>query len=94
MKFPISIEIIDDEIVLFLGQITPEFKRELNNVNLGSSPVLIRSNGSPQLGGNIYVNGTKLMYNYTIARSPYSENKYNEYINTINKYKKKLGYDE
>ena len=96
MQFPVSIEVIDDQIVLFLGEITEEFKLavmriEHHNLGLYSG---IRAVSAPDLIGNIYVNGDSKSCNYKIMTRPYSLRSFTDYSNTIKAYKRELGYDE
>lgn len=90
MKFPISIQVIDDRMYLFQGYISEDFKRRLNE--LGNR---IQSEGSPQIGSStLYINGRVIKKNYTIMGQEYSKYEFDRYNTIIESVKRELGYDE
>jgi len=96
MKFPISIEVIDDRIYLFQGETTPQFLRDLGIARLAPDMQCdIRSVSQPALETNtIYINGTKTHLKYQIVSRPYHKEIFDRYVKTIEHYKRVLRYDE
>lgn len=93
MEFPISVIVIEDEIVLLQGQITEEFRKKLNNVDYERLGVeSIKSKSAPQITYCIYINGDTITRNYKYESIPYIESRYNRYIASIKAYKKEMGY--
>lgn len=97
MKFPVSVEIIDDQIVLYQGQITVDFRRLINSVPVAETLGYCRiySASTPDLATNtIFINGSDIYANYRFASIMFTTERYEKYINSIEFYKRKLGYDE
>lgn len=93
MKFPISIEVIDDQIVLILLEITREFKNKINNVNRGAV-WSIRSSGNPELReGTIFINGSDQSLNNKFVSIEFNQHYFDQYQRAIEHYKRELGYE-
>lgn len=93
MEFPISVVIIEDRIVLCQGQITDEFRRNLNRVQYNRLGVeKIESVATPQLTYCIYINGTREHSHYNYVSIPFEQQLYDNYLRSIEVYKREMGY--
>jgi len=94
MKFPVSVIHVDGMIYLFQGEITKDFKRRIGVVE-PYQRTSIQSVSEPQLNGfNMFLNGGHSLCNYRIVSIGYNEERFNRYLQTINHYKRAMGYDE
>lgn len=95
MKFPISVEHIEDRIYLFLGEITKDFVENLRHIKDLPNTLVIRPSDGPELTTSIiFINGRYGTENYRIRSIVYTKTQFDKYEKSINYYKTKMGYDE